>query len=116
MTIKIHNLEEMKDYYNEETNTYTFWGDDGYTANVILYFDLKVDSKIFCHNLLCDNIDVLSISAYDIDADIIKSEKIICHNIDAIRLLSHEIIITNDGDLNVYGEMSCHRIKAERII
>ena len=58
MTIKVHNLEEMKDYYNKETNTYCFCGDDGYTANVVLYFDLKVifsflNGLIFYQIVIC---------------------------------------------------------------
>ena len=116
MTIKLHNLEELNDYYVKETNTYAFWGDDGISANVVLYFDLKVNAKIICRNLICDNIDALSISANDIDAYSIVCKKIFCHNIDTIKLISDEIILFDNGEINAYSKMSCKRIKLERII
>ena len=117
MTIKIHNLEEMKDYYNEETKTYMFWGDNGFAANVVLYFDLKVDANIFCHNLLCDNIKVLNINANDIDAVNLESKKVICHNLDAIKIICDEIILDgDDGEINAYSKLICKRIKAERVL
>ena len=34
-----YNEEEMNDYYNQETNTYAFWNQDGTDADIVLRYD-----------------------------------------------------------------------------
>lgn len=114
-TLTFYNLEEMNDYYDESTNTFKFWGSDGYAANVIIRFDLEINAKIFCHNLNCIDIHVESISAWDIDACTINTEHIIAHDINASNIKADEIVLTNDGHIYVMGQLRCNEIFCERL-
>ena len=80
-----NSLEEMKPYYNEDTNTYEF--DD----NVEFWFDLDVKSHIIAWDINAENISAWNIyarkfkawhiKAWDIYAEIISAWSIIARDI-----------------------------------
>jgi len=90
--ITINNIEEMKKYYDEKTNTYIF--DDDVEFNI----DIEVRSDIYARdinardinardinacNIKAWNIDALGIDAHDIDARDIYARDINAYDIDA---------------------------------
>ena len=64
------NLEELKPYYNEKTNTYKFV-ENGIRMNVEFTFDLNIKSHI-----LAFDINAMNINAFDINAGNIKANNI----------------------------------------
>lgn len=114
-TLTFYNLEEMNDYYDESTNTFRFFGNDGLACNVVIRFDLEIDAGILCHNLDCIDIHVESISAWDIEACTINTNTIIAHDIDATNVKADEIVLTNGGHLSVMGIIRCLDIYSERL-
>ena len=112
--LMFYNLEEMKDYYNERTNTYAFWGDNGEACDIRIMFDLDTNASILCHNLDAIDIKAESITAWDIDACSINAD-IIAHDIDATKIKADKIILINDGLLSVMGTIDCSYIKHERL-
>ena len=60
--ITINNLEEMKKYYDKQTNTYVF--DD----DVEFIIDIKVESDIKAWDIKALDINACNINACDIDA------------------------------------------------
>jgi len=76
--ITINNIEEMKKYYDEKTNTYIF--DD----DVEFIIDIKVRSSIDAYDIKAKNIDAWNIDALDIDAYDIKAKNIDAWNIKAL--------------------------------
>ena len=111
--LKFYNLKEMKEYYNPNTNAYSFWDDNGETCDVKIMFDLDTSASILCHNLDAIDIKAESISAWDIDACTINAD-IIAHDIDACTIKADKIILINDGVLSVMGNINCSYIKSER--
>lgn len=65
--IRFNNLEEMKPFYNVETNTYEFIENDEW-LDVEFTFYLCVDANITARNIKALNIDAWDIDAWDIDA------------------------------------------------
>lgn len=82
--IIINNYDEMKEYYNEETNTYTF------NDNVMFTFDLILEA-----NIQAFDINAQDITAYDIDAWDIKAWVIDAKNIDVDNIIARDIIAHN---------------------
>ena len=68
--ITIHNLEEMKKYYDEKANIYIF------SEDLTLMFDVDVDSDIVGNGITARNIKANDITAYDINACNIKAQNI----------------------------------------
>ena len=66
MTKVFNNLEEMKRYYDEETNTYRFKEDDKFIDEIIINFDLNVESDIVSCNIRATSITAKNIHARDI--------------------------------------------------
>ena len=114
--LKFYTLEEMKEYYDEKSKTYQFYGSNGEACNVSILFNLeKPNAKILCHNLSCFDIHVNTITAWDIDACFMVANQIIAHNIDAVDIFSHKLIIINDGEINAWGNIRCDSIVWERL-
>ncbi len=109
-----YNEEEMNDYYNEKTNTYAFWGEDGTDCDVVLRFNLETNASILCHNLDCIDITAESITAWDIEGCSINAD-IIAHDIDATSIKADRIILINYGSISVMGSIRCPYIKNERL-
>lgn len=107
--------EEMNDYYNQKTNTYAFWDENGHDADVVLRFDLETSASILCHNLDCIDIKVESITANNIEGCSITANDIIAHDIDATSIKADRIILINYGSISVMGSIRCPYIKNERL-
>ena len=98
-----NNLEEMKPYYNEETNTYEFI-ENGNLIDVKIDFGLNIECNINAHDIKARDIKARNINADDIKAwDINASE-----DIEAIDIKAHDI---KARDIN-----ACGNIKAKYII
>ena len=106
--ITIEDMEEMKEYYVEETNTYLFEDD------VEFLFDVDVLSNIAAYNIYADNIDAWNINAANIEALDIKAndisyyavcfayKNIECNTIKGRRENSRHFVL--DGELIVGGK------------
>lgn len=97
-TIVINNLNELKKYYNKQSNAYMVydeWNDE--PLDVKLTFDLDIDAHLWCYNLDAKDINVhgYNIEANDIDAGDIIAHNIDANNIDAIRIEATDIRCNN---------------------
>lgn len=134
--LKINNLEEMKPYYNENTNTYEFI-ENGVPIDVHFTFSIDIKPNIKAGDINAENIiarniesgninagDIISgnIIAWDIDAGDIKAwnivaERINARNIDAGDIKAGDII---SGDISFYAicsaqsTLKCKSIKGRR--
>ena len=94
------SFEEIKQYYNEKTNTYEFV-ENLQQLDVELDFDLNVNSHIFANNIKANNIKALNIKAGEIKAsqiaadnikaDDIHADAILAGNIDALDICANHI-------------------------
>ena len=67
------NIEEMKPYYNEKTNTYEFI-ENGCPIDIVIDFELDINSNIRAWDIkACEDIDAIDINAKDISACDIKA-------------------------------------------
>ena len=107
--------EEMNEYYNKDTNTYAFWGEDGTACSIVLKFDLETSASILCHNLDCIDIKAESITANNIEACALTANDIFAEDIDATSIKADRIIIRNYGSINCLGDIRCSYIKCERL-
>ena len=77
MVKEFNNLEEIKKYYDEESNTYIFKEDNEYLDLIIFNFSLDIKCNIKCRNIA--GIDITT--ACDINAWDIKARNIIAQDI-----------------------------------
>ena len=75
---KFYNLEEIKKYYVEKTNTYSF-EENGFCLNVIFLFDLEVNSNIYANNIIAERMKCLNITASSLEATSITANRIIAN-------------------------------------
>ena len=87
--ITINNLEEMKKYYDKQTNTYVFYDDVEFTI------DIDVESDINAQNIDARDINARDINARDIDASDIKAKNIDAWDIDALDIDAYDIKAQN---------------------
>ena len=110
------NLEEMKPYYNEKTNTYEFFENEK-LLDVELNFDLNVDSNIHAYNINAFDINACNINACNINAVDINACNIKARDIDARDINAVDI---NASDINFYAvcfaykTFVCKSIKSKR--
>lgn len=113
MTIKqFNNLEEIKKYYNEESNTYVFKEDGDYIHMVVFNFDLNVQANIsalhiYAYNIHAWNIDAINIDARYIDAINIEVNNIIARDIKAEHISYYAVCF-------VYNNIKCKSIEGRR--
>ena len=94
MTKEFNNLEEIKKYYDKETNTYVFKENGEYIDLVVFNFDLDVKANIDAMDIKARNINVL-----DIDSTDIKAYGIVANNIYACNITTNDITACNiDAD------------------
>jgi hypothetical protein len=107
---QFNNLEEMKPYLNEETETYEF-SENGERLDIEITFDLSIDGDIIASNITAKNINAADITARDIDARDIDA-----YNIKAGDISSCGIIVNNikAGDINAF-DIEASNIKARDI-
>ena len=95
-----NNLEEMKPYYNEETNTYIF-SENNRLIDIKIDFDLNIECNIKARNIksldikACNinscNIKACDIKAWDIEALDIKARDIQAFDINASNINACDI-------------------------
>ena len=131
-----NSIEELKPYYNKNTNTYEFM-ENGMRMNVEFKFNLDVNSHIYALNINAWNInawninasdirardiDVFNITAYLITALNINASDIRARDIDALNINASDINSwnINAGDISyyavcfAYNNILCTSIKGRR--
>ena len=105
----VKNFEEIKQYYNENTNTYEFVENEQ-LLDVELNFNLSVDSNILAGNISAgdinaENINALNINAWDINASDIDALGINARDINACNIKAWDITAKNINafDINAYN-------------
>ena len=96
MVKEFNSLEEIQQYYDEETNTYVFKENNKFIDIVNFNFDLEVDANIIAYNVRAFNIRSLNIKVYDmntwnIDADYIEAHIINSDDINAKKIKAWDI-------------------------
>ena len=109
MTKEFNSLEEIKKYYDKDTNTYIFKEDDDLIDSVIFNFNLKVSA-----NIVAGDIYALNIYANDIVACNINTRDIRANDIYAWDIMANDI---NAKDISyfavcyAYQNIICKSIK-----
>ncbi len=85
-----NNLEEMKPYYNKETNTYEFI-ENNILIDIKIDFDLNIECNIKAGDIKSGDIKSGDINAWDINSGDIKSCNIKSSNINARNINSWNI-------------------------
>ena len=124
MIKEFNNLEEIKKYYDKETNTYIFKEDGEYIDLVVFNFDLDVEANIDSWDINALDINALDINALDIKAnDInatdINATDINANDIDARDINALDIIAKNINANDIiycvvcyaYNNIKCKSIK-----
>lgn len=111
------NLEEIKQYYNEKTNTYEFVENEQ-LLDVELKFDLNVNRHIWALDINAWDINALDIKAGNIKADNINAWNIKAGDIKALDIKAGGNI--KAGDIIFYSvcfarkKFVCKSIKGRR--
>ena len=118
MTKVFNNLEEMKRYYDEETDIYIFKENDEFIDEIIINFDLNVESDIVAcvvratsitaKNIHARNITAWEINAYDIesrciDVGVIQARDIYTSTIEAMDIYARDIKAFGLIAVNIYA-------------
>ena len=114
-----NNLKEMKKYYDKKTNTYRFRENNKFIDEIIINFDLNIESNIEAHNvrgtsITAKNIHALNISAWEInacdiesrciDVGVIRARDIYTSTIEAMDIYARDINATFGIDaINIYA-------------
>ena len=111
-----NNLEEMKPYYNEETNTYEFI-ENNRLIDVKIDFDLNIGCNINARDFISRNIKARNIRARDINSDNInawdiKAKYIIARDISAENINANNILYYSVCYAS--SEFVCNSIKGTR--
>lgn len=117
MIKEFNKLEELKKYYNKETNTYIFKEDDEYIDIVVFDFDLDVKANIDAKDITAWDIKAWDIIAYNINVYNINANNINVYNIYALDINAHNIYALDiiACDINV-NDIYAVDIKAINII
>lgn len=118
---EFNNLEEIKKYYDEKTNTYVFKEDGQYINLVVFNFNLKIKADIDALNIKALNIKALNIKARDIEAKNIIAKDIYvfnieCADIDARKINALDINALNITAIDLYADnIDARNIEANNI-
>lgn len=121
-----NNLEEMKPYYNEETNTYIF-SENNRLIDIKIDFDLNIECNIKARDIKSRDINACDINAWDIKAYDINASNINAWDIKAcdIKACNINACDINALDINAnkisfnavcfaYEYFKCNSIKGTR--
>ena len=97
MTREFNSLEEIKKYYDKNTNAFVFKENGKLIDLVVFNFDLDVSADIFARDIKAMNIKVLDIKAANIKALDIRTNNITAWNIKALDISANNI---NAEDIN----------------
>ena len=119
MTSKVfNNLKEMKKYYDKKTNTYMFRENNKFIDEIIINFDLNVESDIIACNIsattiTAKNIRACSITAWEINAcdinssiinaGVIQARDIIASSINTMEFYARDIKAFRIAAINIYA-------------
>ena len=119
MTIVFNNIEEIKKYYDEETNTYDFSNKKGHSIEkIILNFDLNVEANIVGNNISAPSItakniivwnitvwdmNVCDIKSININAGMIKARDIVAFHINTMNIYARDIDTYSINAVNIYA-------------
>ena len=110
--IKIFNsLEEIKKYYDKETNTYVFKENGEYIDLVVFNFYLDINANIDAMDIKAKNINVLDIDSTDINALHINANDINAWNINATDINANDI--SYFAVCFAYNNIKCKSIKSK---
>ncbi len=130
--IKFNSIEEIKKYYNKNTNTYEFI-EDGILLDVEFAFDLEINGNIKARDIKAQDIKAWDINARNIKARDIKAEDINARDINALDINARDIkardinaLDINAWDINAYDityyavcfayqNIECSSIKGRRV-
>ena len=112
MIKKFNNLEEMKEYYDEENNSYYFKEDNEYIDLVIFNFDLDIKANIDACDINARDINAWNIESCDINAININAYDIIADDINAYDIKANNIIYF--AVCFAYENIKCKSIKGRR--
>ena len=112
MTKEFNSLEEIKKYYDEETNTYIFREDGRYIDLVLFNFDLNIQANIDAKDIGALDIEALNIEACNIDASDIKAMNIEAWDINAWNIEAQDI--SYYAVCFAYKNIKCKSIKGRR--
>ena len=115
--IKFNSIEEIKKYYNKNTNTFEFI-ENGILLDVEFAFNLKIGVNIKARNINAWDINVVNIDAWDIKAWNIDAWNINAQNINALNISAWNIVaedITYHAVCFAYQNIECSSIKGRRV-
>ena len=92
---EFNNLEEIKNYYEEKSNTYIFKENNEYIDLVVLNFDLDVRANIEAKDIKGQDIMVQDVCVRDITAEDIESWNIMARDIKAEDVVASDMNISN---------------------
>ena len=109
MVKEFNSLEEIQQYYDEESNTYVFKENNKFIDIVNFNFDLEVDANIIAYNVRAFNIRSLNIKVYDmntwnIDADYIEAHIINSDDINAKKIKAWDIKVRYIETLDINAD------------
>ena len=111
-----NSLEEIKKYYNEQTNTYVFEEDGDLIELVELKFNLKFDCNIIAKDIKALDVEVLNINTWNIKANNINAWDIKAGNIDAKNIKAEDINANRIRALDIDArDINAGDIKANKI-
>ena len=99
MIREFNSLEEIENYYDQETNTYIFKENGEHINLVIFNFDLNLDANIEVYNINACDIHVRDINAWNIKANNIYANDINANHINAWNI--------DAGDINAWNINAC---------
>lgn len=124
---KFNSIEEIRKYYNTNTNTYEFV-EDGIRLDVEFAFNLEINGNINARDIKAYDINALDINAlniksYDIKARDIEAYDINALDINALNIEARDIKAQNiyAGDITysavcfAYQNIECSSIKGRRV-
>ena len=103
MTRIFNNLKEMKKYYDKKTNTYRFIENNKFIDEIIINFDLNIESNIVACNISATTITAKNIRAYSITAWEINACNINSSIINAGVIQARDIITSSINTMDIYA-------------
>ena len=112
MTKVFNSLDEIKKYYDEESNTYVFKEYGIYINLVVFNFDLNVKSNIYAWNIYGKSINALNIDAKDIYVCYLNANDIKAHDINTFNINANNI--NYYAICYAYNNIKCKSIKGRK--
>lgn len=130
--IIIQTPEDMKKYYDKDTNTYRFVDGNGNRDDVTIQCDINVNSNIYARNIYARDVNARNIyawdvnakdaNAWDVNAKDVNALNIDARNVDARNVDAWNVNALNIDALNIlyyavciaYETFKCKSVKGRR--